>query len=221
MNADLLAWNQRFEAKAQEIYPATDPSHDMLHVRRVVNNAISFAAAEGANLAVVLPAAWFHDFVSIPKNDPRRKQASRLSAEAAVEYLGHVSYPAAHLDAIAHAVAAHSFSAGIPPETLEAKIVQDADRIDALGAIGIARLFTTNGLMGTPYYNEAEFLPEMRPADDSKYAVDHFFVKLFKLPAMMHTNAAKAEAERRVLFMREYLRQMGLDIQAVSKALAA
>jgi uncharacterized protein len=216
-SSDLLRWNAVFEDKARALYPSVvDPSHDVLHIRRVVEAARLLGASEGADMNVVLPAAWFHDFVTIAKDDPRRKQASRLSAEAATAYLKDIGYPEHYLPAIAHAIAAHSFSAGIPPETIEAKIVQDADRLDALGAVGIARLFTTNGRMGTPYYHEGEPLPETRAADDHAYAIDHFYVKLFRLPGMMHTASAKAEAERRGAFMREYLRQLGLDIGAMS-----
>ncbi len=208
LNDDLKRWQKTFIEKARELYPSTDPSHDFLHISRVVANALKIAAEEGADLNVVLPAAYFHDFVTVPKNDPRRAQASRLSADAAKEYLASIHYPAQYLDAIGHAIAAHSFSAGIPPETIEAKVVQDADRLDGLGAIGIARCFATNALMQTAFYDADEFFPETRTADDKKQAVDHFFVKLFKLPDMMQTESARAEGRRRTAFMREYLEKM-------------
>ncbi|MBI3441310.1 MAG: HD domain-containing protein, partial [Proteobacteria bacterium] len=84
------------------------------------------AKDEEADSNIVLPAAYFHDFVNIAKNDPRRKEASVLSAEAAAEYLASIGYPQRYLEAIKHSIAAHSFSAGIKPETIEAKVVQDA-----------------------------------------------------------------------------------------------
>jgi uncharacterized protein len=203
-----LPWNDIFDAKARELYPSSDPSHDFLHIRRVVHMAMKLALAENADPEVVLPAAYFHDFVNLPKNDPRRAQASRLSAEAACEYLGSIGYPPQHMTAIHHAIAAHSFSAAIRPETIEAKVVQDADRLDGLGAIGIARCFTVSGLLGRPYYNEDEIFPENRPADDRIWAVDHFFVKLFKVAEMLQTPAARAEGQRRVAFMKDYLAQL-------------
>lgn len=208
LSGDLQSWNLIFIEKAREVYPSTDPSHDFLHISRVVANAMKLAAEEGADLNVVLPAAYFHDFITVPKNDPRRAQASQLSAAAATEYLAGIGYPSQYLDAVAHAIAAHSFSAGIVPETLEAKVVQDADRLDSLGAIGIARCFATNALMQTAFYDAGEFFPETRVADDKKQAVDHFFVKLFKLPDMMQTESARAEGRRRTAFMREYLEKM-------------
>jgi uncharacterized protein len=158
----LNVWQDIFEAKARELYPATDPSHDFLHVRRVVGTAIELAREEQADMMIVLPAAYFHDFVAIPKNDPRRARASAMSAEAAAQYLRNAGYPARYFDAIRHAITAHSFSAGIPCETIEAKVVQDADRLDGLGAIGIARCFTTSALMGRPFYHESDFFAENR-----------------------------------------------------------
>jgi uncharacterized protein len=201
-------WRQIFDDKAQALYPAADPSHDVLHIRRVARTALALGALEGADENIVLPAAYFHDFVTVPKNDPRRAQASRLSAAAAVEYLTGIGYPARYMEAIAHAIAAHSFSAGIAAETIEAKVVQDADRLDGLGAIGVARCFSTSALMERPYYCEGDVLAENRAPDDGQYAVDHFFVKLFKTAETLQTKTAQDEGARRVAFMKDYLAQL-------------
>lgn len=205
---DLRRWDGVFSEKAKTLYPATDPSHDYLHIRRVVAAALEFALEEKAEMAVVLPAAYFHDFVNVPKNDPRRKEASRLSAAAAVEYLASVGYSTQYFDAIEHAITAHSFSANIPCETIEAKVVQDADRLDGLGAIGVARCFSTSTLMQRPYYDENDVLAENRAPDDKLFAVDHFFVKLFKTAETLQTKSARAEGARRVAFMKEFLQQL-------------
>src|SRR5271155_4053682 len=101
---DLNIWQDLFDVKARELYPAADPSHDFLHIRRVATTALQLARNEGADAMVVLPAAYFHDFVSIPKNDPRRTQASTLSAEAAAQYLRDAGFPVRYLDAIRHAI---------------------------------------------------------------------------------------------------------------------
>ena len=205
---NLQKWDVLFRAKAVELFPPTDPSHDYLHIRRVVNAALKLAAEEGADLNVVLPAAYFHDFVNVRKDDPRRKQASQLSAVAAAEYLQSVGYPQQYLEPVRHAIAAHSFSAGITPETIEAKVVQDADRLDSLGAIGIARCFSTNAILGRPYYMEGDVLAENRAPDDREYAVDHFYIKLFKVAEMLQTKSARAEGTRRAKVMRQYLQQL-------------
>jgi uncharacterized protein len=202
------SWLHTFDEKARELYPTTDPSHDVLHIRRVVATALKLSREEGADPMVVLPAAYFHDFVNVPKADPRRAQASALSAEAGLRYLRDVGYPAQYLSAIGHAIEAHSFSANIACETVEAMVVQDADRLDSLGAIGIARCVTTSALMARPYYHEHDFFGENRPLDDKNYAVDHFYVKLFRIAETLQTTSARAEGERRVAFMKEYLRQL-------------
>ncbi len=210
----LQKWDALFSAKARELYPSADPSHDFLHIRRVVAAAVKFAVEEGADLNIVVPAAYFHDFVNVPKNDPRRSQASRLSADAAAEYLQSVDYPAQYFDGIKHAIATHSFSANIPCETIEANVVQDADRLDGLGAIGIARCFSTSTIMGRPYYSEDDMLAETRAPDDKLFAIDHFFVKLFKTAETLQTKSARTEGARRVSFMKEYLQQLKTEVAA-------
>jgi uncharacterized protein len=208
----MIAWASLFETFVAAQLPAGDPAHDLAHVRRVVANARALAAAEGAEMAVVLPAAWLHDCVVLPKDSAQRPFASRLAAEAAAGFLSARGYPAAHIPAIRHAIEAHSFSAGIPPRTLEARVVQDADRLDALGAIGIARTLLLGGVMGKPLYDEAEPLPQTRPPDERQNVIDHFYVKLLRLADGMHTAAGRREGERRTWLMRVYLAELDREL---------
>jgi uncharacterized protein len=210
---DLEAWEARCVAFLRQ-QAAGDAAHDHEHIRRVVANARALAAAEGANLAVVLPAAWLHDCVTVPKDSPQRPLASRLAAEAAAAFLGDAGYPAELVPAVAHAVAAHSFTAGIPPETAEARVVQDADRLDALGAVGIARCLMLGATMGRPLYDPAAPFPVGRAPDDAVSSIDHFYTKLLRLAATMTTAAGRTEAERRTELMRAYLRELGREIGA-------
>ncbi len=189
-----------------------DAAHDAAHVQRVVHNAHHFAAAEGAELAIVLPAAWLHDCVHVAKDSPRRAIASQLAAETAVAFLHARDYPPQYLDAIAHAIAAHSFSAQIAPQTLEASVVQDADRIDALGAIGIARAFTTGGALGRPIYHQPDPFCQQRPPADHLASLDHFYTKLLKLAETMQTAVGRREAIVRSQFIRAYLAQLATEI---------
>ena len=206
-------WPQVFERFLSEQMEAhQDGAHDLSHIRRVVHNALALAKKEMADLAVVLPAAWLHDCVVVPKDSPLRSQASRMAAETAVTFLHTQSYPAQHLPAIAHAIAAHSFSAQIPPETIEAKVVQDADRLDAIGAVGIARAFIIGGQLGRPIYDEDDPFCQARPPDDFVATVDHFYTKLFKLADTMQTEAGRREAERRTQFMHDFLAQLEKEI---------
>jgi uncharacterized protein len=191
---------------------AADPAHDLSHIRRVVNNARYLTDIEGCNKYVTIPAAWLHDCVQVPKDSPDRHRASRLAADEAVRFLDSQDYPADLLPAVHHAVAAHSFSAAIPVETAEAGVVQDADRLDALGAIGIARCLLTGGAMGSDIYDPEDPFAEHRELDDRAYMIDHFYAKLFKLPATMVTDAGRQEAERRVRMMESFLSENGREV---------
>lgn len=201
-----------FSKKISETVSSDDPAHDFLHFKRVVRTAKNLCEIEKANIKIVLPAAWLHDFVVIPKNDPRRKQASQLSARAAVQYLREINYPEEFLEDIAHAIEAHSFSANIKANTLEAQIVQDADRLDGLGAIGIARCFATAGLLKVPFYSEIDPFCHERSPDDRHYTIDHFFAKLFKVAESLHTSAGKNEGFKRVEIMKRFLNDLNLEI---------
>ncbi|MCB0393804.1 MAG: HD domain-containing protein [Bdellovibrionales bacterium] len=189
-----------------------DPSHDILHVARVVNWAKILGKEEGADLNIVVPAAYLHDCVHISKTDERRAQASRISADRAVELLREWKYPERHWTEIHHAIVAHSFSAGIPAETIEAKVVQDADRLDAMGAVGIFRCFAFSGLAGRPLYFFEDPFCEVREPDDSTNTLDHFFVKLLHLQDRLHTNAAKSEGEKRLRVMKDFIDKLRSEI---------
>jgi uncharacterized protein len=208
-------WENRFESKIKEIASADDPAHDLLHLKRVVSIAKKLCEREKGNFSVVIPAAWLHDLVIVPKNDPLRNQASRLSAESAIQYLKSIHYPAQYFDEIFHAIHGHSFSADIEVKTLEAKIVQDADRLDGLGAIGIARCFATAGLLKRPFYSLQDPFCEIRSPDDSTYTLDHFFKKLFRTAETLKTASGREEGLQRVQRMHIYLNDLKMEIGGV------
>ena len=191
---------------------AADPAHDISHTLRVVANARKFALEEHADLAVVIPAAWLHDCITLPKNAPDRHTASRRAAATAADFLRELGYEAALLAQIRHAIEAHSHSAGIAPETLEARIVQDADRIDALGAIGMARCFLVGGALGTSLYDMTDPFCQRHPPDDSRFCIDHFYQKLFPIAETLHTGAAQREAANRIGFMHLYIAQLNREL---------
>jgi len=191
---------------------ASDPAHDITHVQRVVQNTLMLTKVEKGNAAVSVPAAWLHDCVSVAKDSPLRSKASQLAAQEAVRFLASIGYPDELLPQIYHAIEAHSFSANIPTETLEARIVQDADRLEALGAIGIARCLLTGGSMGTPLYESNDPFARNRDPDDRRYTLDHFYCKLLGLADTMKTAAGRVEAARRTAYMKAFLEQMGTEI---------
>ncbi|ELC3156677.1 HD domain-containing protein [Vibrio harveyi] len=191
----------------------TDAAHDLSHVRRVVNTARQLALQEGAELAVVLPAAYLHDCFTYPKDHPNRKQSSAIAATKAISFLESIDYPAQYHDAIAHAIESHSFSANITPNTLEAQVVQDADRLDALGAIGVTRCIQVSTLFDATLYNEQDMFAEHRELEDKRFTIDHFQTKLFKIVDTMNTKAAYEEAVKRKAFMQSYLEQLRQEVK--------
>lgn len=211
-------------AVAQQLLPhagvthADDGAHDLAHLVRVWTNAFRIAAAEGMRDAAALEdlaaSVLLHDCVSVAKNSPERPMASRLAASRAEAVLAEQNWPAERVKGVAHAIAAHSFSAGIRPETQLAKILQDADRLDAIGMIGVARCFYTAGRMGSALYHPRDPRAEARTLEDSTYALDHFRAKLLHLQDGFQTASGAAIAARRTqriaAFMAEFESELGL-----------
>lgn len=195
-----------------------DPAHDPMHVARTVANAKELATSEGARLEIVVPAAWLHDCVSVPKTSPLRAQASRLAAAEAARLLHDWGCDPAWLPEIQHAIEAHSFSAGIVPRTIEAQVLQDADRLEALGAIGLARTLMLGGFMRRPLYVAADPFCESRSPDDAASTVDHFYTKLLQLSGTMQTTAGRREAETRTRLLRSFLDDLRRELRMDDRA---
>ncbi|EOK5720509.1 HD domain-containing protein [Vibrio parahaemolyticus] len=191
-----------------------DAAHDIEHVKRVVKTAKQLCDEENADIAIVLPAAYLHDCFTYPKDHPNRKQSSAIAAQKAIAYLESIQYPQHYHDAIAHAIEAHSFSANIRPNTLEAQIVQDAARLDALGAIGVTRCIQVSTHFNAQLYNDNDMFAKERELNDKQFTVDHFQTKLFKIVDTMNTESAKLEANKRKAFMQTYLKQLYDEVTA-------
>jgi uncharacterized protein len=189
-----------------------DAAHDISHVRRVVKNTLYLTDIEKVDKNITLPASLLHDCVAVAKDSPFRNQGSRLAADAAIVFLKEIAYPESLLPAIRHAIEAHSYSAGIAVSSPEAAVVQDADRLDSLGAIGIARCLLVGGRLNRPLWDADDPFCDHREPDDSRYTLDHFYAKLFKLPATMQTQAGREEAERRASLMRDYLENLRFEL---------
>lgn len=181
-----------------------DPAHDILHVGRVVVNARRIMRDEAADPFITEAACWLHDIVQLPKGSGAPGESARRSARESVEFLIGVGIDPARVDAVSHAIEAHSFSGGIAPATIEAAIVQDADRLDALGAIGLARLWVTAGVLGSGLYAEPDPAGEHRALDDRAFGLDHITAKLLRLPDMMNTRAGREMARDRAAYVDEY-----------------
>jgi len=191
----------------------SDASHDIHHARRVLHNAVEISTREGHGDRRLLTAgAYLHDLVNVPKNSQLRSEASRLSAEAAEPILEELDFTPEETAAVQHMIIAHSFSANIPTETIEAKILQDADRMEAIGALGIARTFYVAGKLSSQLFDGDDPFAKTRPLNDSQFSVDHFKAKLLGLAATMKTVAGREIAKERSDYMLGFLHQLGAEI---------
>lgn len=195
--------------------PSEDGAHDLSHLQRVWHNARTLQAEEGGDLEVLLAAVLLHDCVAVEKNSPLRSQASRLAAEKASKVLANLNWPEARIDAVIHAIEAHSFSANITPLTLEARLMQDADRLDSLGMLGVARTFYIAGRMGSALYDPRDPEARDRDYDDKRFCLDHFQTKLLHLADGFQTVAGQRLAQLRHLrlkgFMEQFKEEIGLE----------
>lgn len=195
-----------------------DGSHDHSHLLRVWQNAATIADQEPAcDRTVLIAAVILHDCVAVEKNSALRSHASRLAATQARKILADLGWDLPAIDATAHAIEAHSFSADIAPQTMEARIVQDADRLDAIGAIGIARCFYVAGRMGSSLYDPADPPAANRDFDDRTFALDHFGAKLFKVAKNFQTKAGQALADSRTEAMRGFVQALLNEIEGARK----
>ncbi len=189
-----------------------EPAHDWLHVQRVMANVRRLAAGEGIDGGVAEAAALLHELFNYPKHHPDSSRSGDVCAEHAAAELTAVGADPELIAAVGYAVRVHGFSKGIRPETLEARILQDADRLDAIGAIGTARLFATCSVMQRPFYEEGDPFCLDRAPDDKAWGMDHYFKKLFRIPETLHTATARALAGERIAFMHAFLRQFGEEM---------
>jgi uncharacterized protein len=194
--------------------PSEDGAHDLSHLQRVWHNARTIHAQEGGDLEVLLAAVLLHDCVSVEKNSPLRSQASRLAAEKASAVLADLNWSGANISAVVHAIEAHSFSANIPAASLEAKILQDADRLDSLGLLGVARTFYVAGRMGSALYDPLDPEAQHRDYDDKRFCLDHFQTKLLHLADGFQTPTGRGLAqirhERLKGFMEQFKEEIGV-----------
>ncbi len=184
---------------------ARDGAHDLSHALRVARNAESLAAEEGADVEVCVAAALLHDLVYRPKNHPDSARTAGLGAAEARAWCRDLPGLAQRSEAIAEAIATHSFSGGARATTPEGAVLQDADRLEAIGAIGLARCFATGGAMRAGLWHPEDPWAEHRPLDDKRFSLDHFEQKLLGLAARMNTPAGLRHAQSRHRVLVEFL----------------
>ena len=199
----------------QEVYNLmiNDSAHDFDHIMRVFKNAQKICKKENTHEKLVLSAVLLHDIVSYPKSDKRSKLSSIKSAEKSKKILKKFNFTKEEIQTISDTIRDHSFSRNKIPATIEGKILQDADRLDAIGAIGIARVFAVSGSEKRPFYNVKDPFCKNRVPNDEIWALDHFYRKLFKLESLMNTKSGKIEAKKRTKVLKDFLNELKKEIQ--------
>lgn len=188
-----------------------DPAHDVEHLLRVALFTIKLAGSR-AEPREAICAALLHDAVNVPKNHPERARAAEWSAARARELLSGSELSEAQQRRVTEAIEDHSYSSGRRPRSALGEALQDADRLEALGALGIARTFSTGVRLGARYFDPGDPWAVARPLDDLSFSVDHFFRKLLALPATLCTAEGRAEANKRVELLKSFLSALGEEI---------
>jgi uncharacterized protein len=198
----------------EEMLANRDPGHDFSHVTRVFKIAERIGRQEGADIEILLTAVLLHDIILYPKGSEKRSRSAEESAMLAQSMLAAHGWPIDKIEKVTYCIRTHSYSLNLKPDTLEAKILQDADRLDALGAIGIARTFSVGGSEMRKFYNEEDpFCRTGRKSNDMLWTMDHFKEKLLQLENTMHTETAKREAYKRTCFMKVFLAEIEKELQ--------
>jgi len=204
---------ERLRAIAEARLRDRPPAHDFLHVARVAAVASLVAEAEGADVRVAVAAAWLHEHVNLPKDHPDSARSGDLCADAVAPLLVTEGFARPFVEAVTACIRDHAFSKRVVPASLEAKVLQDADRLDAIGAIGIARCFATTTEMRRPFYAPIDPFCRERVPDDKRWGLDHFYRKLLRIPQTLNTPTAQALSVKRVAAMEAFLAQLKSEIE--------
>ncbi len=181
--------------QARQCYQGAEATHDFDHVLRVLALAERLAQAEGADWEIVRAATLLHDAARGGTADH-----AQAGAELARRLLA--GHPPEKVEAVAHAIAAHRFRSGPAPQTPEAKVLHDADKLDAIGAVGVARAFAHSGYMGRRLW--AQVPPDYQEAEatcQEHTAVHEYVIKLSKIQDRLLTESARRLAKERHAFM--------------------
>jgi uncharacterized protein len=189
--------------QARALYDGgADSTHDFDHVLRVYRLAERIGQSEGADMEVLRTATLLHDIARPDQDAGRIPEHAAEGARRARQILA--GQPLEFIEAVAHAIEAHRFRVDRPPQTLEAKILYDADKLDAIGAVGVARAFAYGGYRGRRLWAP--------PDADGHTAMKEFGIKLSKVKGTLFTRTAHAIAEERHAFMVEFFERMAAEV---------
>lgn len=197
--------------EAQQLYDGADAIHDFDHVLRVLALAEKLAWKEGADLEIVRSATLLHD-VARGHGDRMSTDHAQAGADLARQLLG--GHPRAKVEAVAEAIGAHRYRSGPSPQTIEAKVLHDADKLDAIGAIGVARAFAFGGHEGQRLWAEVDDgYEESRGSREQHTPVHEYHFKLVKIKERLLTQSAREMAQARHQFMVAYFERLEQEVR--------
>lgn len=209
---------EKFLAILEKTMPTNDPSHDKEHIYRVLEMATLIGNQEGADLEILIPAAIFHDAVIYQKNDPRNKQAPDESALFAQQTLqDEASFPQEKILAVMTCIQECSWSRGLPPSSKESAVLQDADRLEATGAISLMRTFCSGGQMNRPLYNIEDPFCESSIPHGVACSLDLLYQRLLLVADRINTAAAKEIALRRHQFLKQFESELKQELSETGR----
>lgn len=186
--------------------------HDVTHTLRVRELSRCIGRIEGGDPEVLEASALLHDIGRPAQFNNNGVDHAVISARLAPEILRRAGFPDEKIPSVVYAIANHRFSSNVVPDSLEAKILQDADRLDISGAVGIAMTFAYSGALGRTLYHPDDPLAEQRKLEGNIYALDHILSKLLMLPQSMHTKTAQEMARERNRFLKDFVGQFIREI---------
>ncbi len=205
-------------AEARRLYGGADAVHDFDHVLRVWKLAARIGRTEGADLRVVRAAALLHD-VDRHEAEAAGLDHAAVAAGRARDILS--DHPALLVEAVAHAIAAHRFRTAPEPDTLEAQVIYDADKLDAIGAVGVARAFAYGGAHGQRLWAPIESVDLQQWKEEGDNAAAHtpvheFVVKLSRIKDHLYTAAGRRIAAERHDYMSTFFQRMAEEVRGTA-----
>ena len=181
--------------------------HDKYHIERVYNLALRIAQEEKADTDTIKAAVLLHDIARAMEDEGKISNHASEGAKMARKILTEVNFPKQKIPNVIHCIQTHRFRKRLTPKTLEARILQDADRLDIIGAIGIARVFTRGGWSNTPIH-DPKIKPKAQYDGKSKTSTNHIQEKLLNIKDTINTETAKKIADERHAYVEQFLERL-------------
>jgi uncharacterized protein len=196
-----MRWQVR--ERARTYFDGVSPAHDWQHVERVARLAETLAEESDVDDDVLFAAVWLHDIGRAREDRGEIDDHAEWGAVEAAQILADLGADPETVEAVQHCIRAHRYSNDVKPETREAEILSDADNIDALGATGIARLFSYGGELRQPIH-DPDLSPDGDDSDGGATQLDHLHEKLLSLRDRMYTEAGRELAAERHAYVAEF-----------------